>query len=168
MTNPSLSFGVSELTAALKQQRPRRAISTLPAVNSVTSMQEAASNAGSSPGMTSPFAAVAHSPHDNALADETAFEAEQSQQESRQQQHAQQPAAHAEAAGPQSSSFGSDQYANADHHQVPGLQNSDQEGTGSMQDGSVSSDQEADMQSASSGGSRQTYRRKGRPKCILM
>lgn len=132
-------------------------------------MQEAASNAGSSPGMTSPFAAMAQSPHENedgTLAAETAFEAEQGHLE-----EAQQPApaaADANTAGLQSSSFGSDQYADATQQQAGNLQPNSEAGTSTVQDGSTSSERETDIQSASSSDSRQNYRRKGRPKCILM
>ena len=169
MTNPSLGFGVSELTAALRQQRPRRDIATLPVVNSVSSLQEAASAAsaaGSSPGMTSPFAAMAHSPHENAdgaVADETAFEAEQGRLEG-----AQQLAVDADTAGLQSSSFGSDQHADTAQHQAGNMQPNSEAGTISVQDGAASSERDVDVQSASSSDSRQSHRKKGRPKCVLM
>ena len=169
VTNPSLGFGVSELTSALRQQRPRRDIAMLPAVSSVSSMQEAMSGAGSSPGITSPFAALAHSPHEDAdgtLAGDTPFEAEQKHQEELQQHEAaQQPSA--DAAALQSSSFGSDQYADAANHQTSELQQDGDDGRISVRDNSTSSGQEADILGADSG-SRQSYRRKGRPKCVVM
>ena len=139
----------------------------LPAVSSVSSTQEAMSGAGSSPGITSPFAALANSPHEDAdatLAGETAFEAEQMRQE--QQQHEQQPSA--DGAVLQPSSFGSDQYADAANHQTSDLQPNSEEGLTRSHDDNIGSEQEADMQSASSGGSRQNHRRKGRPKCVVM
>ena len=165
ITNPSLGFGVSELTSALKQQRPRREVAMLPAVSSVSSMQEAMSGAGSSPGITSPFAALAHSPHEDAdgsLAGDTPFEAEQQHQELQQLEVAQQPSA--DAAALQTSSFGSDQYAN---HQTSELQHDDDTGLASVHDSHTDNEQQADMQNTH-GGSRQSYRRKGRPKCIVM
>lgn len=170
VTNPSLGFGVSELTSALRQQRPRRDIAMLPAVSSVSSMQEAMSGAGSSPGITSPFAALAHSPHEDAngtLAGETPFEAEQKHQELQQHDAAQQPSASADAAALQSSSFGSEQYADAANHQTSELQHEGDDGRISVRDSSTGSGQEADMPSAGSD-SRQSYRRKGRPKCVVM
>lgn len=169
VTNPSLGFGVSELTTAIRQQRPRRDIAMLPAVSSVSSMQEAMSGAGSSPGITSPFAALAHSPHEDAdgtLGGDTPFEAEQKHQEELQQHEAaQQPSA--DAAALQSSSFGSDQHEDATNHQMPELQQDAADGRISVHDNSMGSGQEADMSSAGSD-SRQSYRRKGRPKCVMM
>ena len=63
-------MGISELTAALRQQRPRRDISTLPPVESNPSLHgsEATSSfagASSSPSVISPFAALSHSPHED-------------------------------------------------------------------------------------------------------
>ena len=177
LTNPSLGFGVSELTSALRQQQPRRDIATLCVVNSMASMQEAASNAGSSPGMTSPFAALAHSPHDDAdgsLAAETAFETQQrhqeashqhsSCQEADRQQGAQQPAVDAHASDLQSASFGSDQYADASQQQASEPSSIDG-GSGSMS-GSIAGSESQNGADTSS--DRQNYRRKGRPKCVLM
>ena len=168
ITNPSLGFGVSELTSALRHQRPRREIAMLPAVSSVSSMQEAMSGAGSSPGITSPFAALANSPHEDAdgtLAGDTPFEAEQKHQELQQREAAQRPTA--DAAVLQPSSFGSDQYADASDHQTSELQHDGDDGLTSVHDNTTGNEQQADMQSAS-GGSRQSYRRKGRPKCVVM
>lgn len=139
----------------------------LPAVSSGSSMQEAMSGAGSSPGITSPFAALAHSPHEDAdgtLAGDTPFEAEQKHQELQQHEAAQQSSV--DAAVLQSSSFGSDQYADAANHQASELQH-DEDGRISVRDSSTGSGQEADMPSAGSD-SRQSYRRKGRPKCVVM
>ena len=168
MTNPSLGFGVSDLTSALRQQRPRREIATLPAVSSVTSMQEAMSAAGSSPGITSPFAALARSPHDDAngsLAGDSPFEAEQKHQELQQHEAAQQLST--DGAGLQPGSFGSDQYAGASDHQTSELQHDGDNGMTGVHENNTGSEQQADMQSAG-GGSRQSYRRKGRPKCVVM
>ena len=63
-------MGISELTAALRQQRPRRDIHALPVVESNPSMHgsDAASSvagASSSPSIISPFAALSHSPHEH-------------------------------------------------------------------------------------------------------
>lgn len=141
----------------------------LPAVSSVSSMQEAMSGAGSSPGITSPFAALAHSPHDDAdgtLAGATPFEAEQQHQELQQSEAAQQPST--DAAVLQPSSFGSDQYADASNHQASELQHDGDNGLISVHDNISGSEPQADMQRTSSGGSRQSYRRKGRPKCVVM
>lgn len=141
----------------------------LPAVSSVSSIQEAMSGAGSSPGITSPFAALANSPHEDAdgtLAGDTPFEAEQRHQELQQSEAAQQPSADATVLQP--SSFGSDQYADASEHQTPEAQHDADNGLTSVHDNNTGSEQQADMPSASSGGSRQSYRRKGRPKCVVM
>ena len=140
----------------------------LPAVSSVSSMQEVMSGAGSSPRITSPFAALAHSPHEDAdgtLAGDTPFEAEQRHQELQQSEAAQRPSA--DAAVLQPSSFGSDQYADASNHQASELQHDGDAGRISVHDSS-GSEQQADMHRASSGGSRQSYLRKGRPKCVVM
>ncbi|KAL3161159.1 hypothetical protein ABBQ38_009530 [Trebouxia sp. C0009 RCD-2024] len=173
MTNPSLGFGVSELTTALRQQRPRRAINMLPAVSSAASIQEAGSGAGSSPGITSPFAAVANSPREDANgrpAGETAFEAEQKHQELQQHETAQQPSADA-AIGLQAGSDGIDQYSDAVDYQTaelqPDLDKNDE--SNNVHDVDSGSQQEANMQrTSSSDGSMQNHRRKGRPKCIVM
>lgn len=77
--NPSLGMGVSELTAALRQHRPRRDITTLPVVQSSQSLIDGdavsdPSVTSSSPGIISPFAALSHSPHeysDNAALSES-------------------------------------------------------------------------------------------------
>lgn len=63
-------MNISELTAALRQQRPRRDIHTLPLVESNPSLHgsEAASSfagASSGPSVISPFAACSHSPHED-------------------------------------------------------------------------------------------------------
>jgi len=171
LTNPSLGLGVSELTAALRQQRPRRDISALPPVHSDHSLHDAASTprASSSPGMMSPFAALAHSPHETegvTLADASTASDEYAQQDGAA------PSDHGRQIDQQPGPFGS-------AHDMPVLHDVDTEqlqqqqqqqsiGESASDVHEGSSDHEADMQSASSSDSRQNFRRKGRPKCAVM
>lgn len=176
MTNPSLGTGISELTAALRQQRPRRDITTLPPVQSDPSLHDAASTgASSSPGMTSPFAALAHSPQDSygtTLAGPSTASAENSPQTFAQP---------IPLAGPepglmthqQPSPFGSEQSmpsstGHTSEHQ-PGLQHQQQQADGLVPDAHEDhGEHESDVMSASSSDSRQSFRRKGRPRCAVM
>ena len=195
ITNPSLGLGVSELTAALRQQRPRRDITTLPLVESDSSLQDAASTPGasSSPGMMSPFAALAHSPHEHdgaTLADDSAAFSGGIQRGHVQAQGNAQQECDGGTAHQESSPFGSKQGmpvgSVADHHtsnqqqqfhhqQQQQSQQQGQQQQGQQQDDylaydvhDASHDHEAELQSASSGDSRQSFRRKGRPKCSVM
>ena len=171
ITNPSLGFGVSELTAALKQQRPRRDISTLPIVESDPSLHGASSTpvGSSSPGMMSPFAALANSPHEH---DGTApahnctpFSGDAQQHNAESQSHAQQDV-DGHAALQQPSPFGSEQDMPISAQQSNDQQLQDDVCRANVHD--EHGDQEADLQSNNSSDSRQNFRRKGRPKCAVM
>ncbi len=173
LTNPSLGLGVSELTAALRQQRPRRDISALPPVHSDPSLHDAVSTPGasSSPGMMSPFAALAHSPHESdgvTLADAATASDEDAQQggavpsDHGHQLHRQ--------PGPFGSAHDSPVLHDVDNEQQQQQQQPQQQHVGEsasdVHEGSI--EHEADVQSASSSDSMQNFRRKGRPKCAVM
>lgn len=100
---------------------------------------------------------------DGTPAGETAFEAEQKHQELEQQEGAQQPSADA-AAGLQATCFGVNQDIDDVDHQT-----AEQQPTSTGVHGDDPGlEQEAGLPRTSSEGSRQSYRRKGRPKCIVM
>lgn len=171
LTNPSLGLGVSELTAALRQQRPRRDISALPPVHSDHSLHDAVSTPGasSSPGMTSPFAALAHSPHESdgvTLADASVASDEDAQQGGAA------PSDHGHQTHQQPSPFGSAHDMPLSHDvDTEKLQQQPQQqhiGQSACDVHEGSNEHEADLQSASSSDSRPNFRRKGRPKCAMM
>lgn len=169
LTNPSLGLGVSELTAALRQQRPRRDISALPPVHSDHSLHDAASTPGasSSPGMMSPFAALAHSPHENegvTLADVSTASDEFAQQDGAA------PSDHGHQIHQHPSPFGSAHDMPVLHGVDTGQLQQQQQRIGESASGvhEGSNEREADLQSLSSSDSRQSFRRKGRPKCAVM
>ena len=173
LTNPSLGLGVSELTAALRQQRPRRDILALPPVHSDPSLHDAVSTPGasSSPGMMSPFAALAHSPHESdgaTLADASAASDEEAQQGGAV------PSNQGHQIHQQPSPFGS-------AHDMPFLHDVDTEQQQQQQEQQQqnvgesacdvhegSDEREVELQSDTSSDSRQNFRRKGRPKCAVM
>ncbi len=120
----------------------------------------------------SPFAALAHSPHESdgaTLADASAASDEDAQQGGAA------PLDHGHQTHQQPGPFGS-------AHDMPGLHDVDTEQVQQQQQppqqqhiGQSASDvhegrieHEADVQSASSSDSRQNFRRKGRPKCAVM
>lgn len=177
LTNPSLGTGISELTAALRQQRPRRDITTLPPVQSDPSLHDAASTgASSSPGMTSPFAALAHSPQDSygaTLAGPSTASAEDAPQTFAQpiplggpepgiMNHQQPSPFGSEQSMPSSTGCPSEQQHDLQHQQQ-------QQADGMVPDAcEAHGEDETDVMSASSSDSRQSFRRKGRPRCAVM
>ena len=172
LTNPSLGLGISELTAALRQQRPRRAVATLPVVESDSSMHGGVAStprASDSPGMTSPFAALAHSPpvHDEAvLADSVTPAAEEVQQPPYHLQNDTQPASaaswpHQQPAVQSSEHDGDDANVTCHPQRLDTAPHADDVETQGRET-------ESDLQSNSSSDSRQRFRRRGRSKCTVM
>ena len=174
LTNPSLGLGVSELTAALRQQRPRRPVATLPVVESDSSLHGGSSNtprASDSPGLTSPFAALAHSPHHHGEAVLADGDAEGTQQHAQHLQSDAQQAAdgasvHQEPVGlnQEPTALSNEQDVDDRGQGLTGKTASQPEDAGAQ-----SSELGSDLQrNSSSTSSRQSFRRKGRPKCTVM
>lgn len=163
-------MNISELTAALKQQRPRRDIHTLPVVESNPSLHgsEAASSiagASSSPSIISPFAALSHSPHEDSHGNLV------SSLESQQAPDANATAAGSEGHAMQQPASGQDLMATAVAGSPPGqseLSFSHQVVGSGPAAQSVVADGEAGYESASSDASQQQRHNPGRGKCVLM